>query len=330
MFDLVTVGESMVLFQPFEQKPLNHTPLYTQTIAGAESNVAIALTRLGKKVRWISRVGGDPFGRLIRSTLSGEGIDTSFVIEDNEAPSAVFFKEFKGYGDPNVYYYRKGSAASKLSAEDISPEWLIGVRHLHVTGITAALGERPREMVFRLVKLAKERGITVSLDPNIRRKLGDEQTAKETIISLLQYCDIFMPGMEEAEFLFDLSIPDKVANHILTLGPRVVVIKLGKEGSVGYTKWQSITSKGQEVPVVVDTVGAGDAYAAGFLSIILEQHEMIWTGNELNLDKETLTKALHVGNVMGSLAVQFKGDWEGLPYQKELYRLIAKEHQITR
>ena len=98
--DVVTLGESMVLFQPLRDGPLAHEPLLTRGVGGAESNVAIALSRLGRKARWVSRLGRDPFGDIIHSALAGEGVDVSFVSRDASASTAVFFKEIKGWGDP--------------------------------------------------------------------------------------------------------------------------------------------------------------------------------------------------------------------------------------
>src|ERR1700730_923682 len=103
--DVVTRGESMVLFQPMSDKTIKYESLFTKSLAGAESNVAIGLTRLGKKVRWISRIGKDPFGEFVLSTLAGEGVDVSNVVRDHESPTAVYFKEGKAFGDPTVYYY---------------------------------------------------------------------------------------------------------------------------------------------------------------------------------------------------------------------------------
>lgn len=325
--DVVTVGESMVLFQPMQEGSLAYVPLFTRTIAGAESNVAIALTRLGIKTRWISRVGKDPFGDAIISTLAGEGVDTSLVIRDGSAPTSVFFKEYKGYGDPNVYYYRQNSAASRLSVEDVSENWFKGARLLHVTGITPALGSNARDMVMKTMKLARKMGLVVSFDPNIRRKLWSETTARKTLLSLVPLCDIFLPGLEEAEFLLGARSIDDYGSCFLEMGAKVVALKLGTAGSKAFIQDAAVKADSYPADRVLDTVGAGDAFAAGFLSTLLDENAML---DEVTRLKDLLKPALERANLMGSLAVRYRGDWEGYPRLDEVRRIQAGSCQTTR
>jgi len=320
--DIVTIGESMVLLQPMNEGPLAYAPLFTRSIAGAESNVAIGLSRLGFKVRWVSRLGADPFGDVIASTLAGEGVDVSQVVRDPAFPTAIYFKEFKGYGDPNVYYYRKGSAISQLAPEQIDDNWLLGAKHLHVTGITPALGPNTAEAVRTLMKRARELGLTISFDPNLRRKLWSEEEARRTLLSLIPLCDIFLPGDEEAEFLAGEKSVEQYGAFFLDMGPKVVVLKLGEKGSVGFTADGTVHAKPYTVKRVVDTVGAGDSFAAGVLSGHLE------FGSLEQVD--SLRSALERANCMGALATQYKGDWEGLPKRDELLRLMSGGKAVTR
>ncbi|THF75110.1 sugar kinase [Cohnella fermenti] len=321
--DVVTIGESMILLQPMSEGPLAYAPLFTRSIAGAESNVAIGLSRLGLKVRWISRVGNDPFGDLILSTLAGEGVDIGQAERDAAYPTAVYFKEFKGYGDPNVYYYRKGSAASTLSASHVKSDWFEGAGHLHVTGITPALGEGTADAVRAAMTEARRQGLTVSFDPNLRRKLWSEEKARETLLSLIPLCDIFMPGLEEAEFLVGEMTEEGYGAHFLSLGAKAVVLKLGEAGSIGFTPRAAYRAKPNPVKHVVDTVGAGDAFAAGFLSSWLKH-------DPKGEDGERLQHALGRANLMGALATQYKGDWEGLPKLAEVDRLLSGGKETTR
>ncbi|SDN87979.1 sugar kinase [Alkalicoccus daliensis] len=325
--DVVTIGESMVLFQPSPEGTIPYAPQFTSSIGGAESNLAFALSRLGKKVRWISALGTDPFGDLIMTRLMGEGVDVSQVIRDEAAPTAVFFKESKGYGDPNVYYYRRGSAASRLSPEHIRNEWFDGARHLHVTGITPALGESTAEMVKQAMKQAKEQGLTVSLDPNIRRKLWEEEEAREVILSLIPLCDLFLPGEEEAAFLLgEKNSWSDYAKEFQDMGPSIVVMKRGEDGaSVKYGE-NTREEAGFPVKYVVDTVGAGDAFAAGILSVLLEEEQPF----QLSSLEKSVPKAMRRAVVMGALATQFKGDWEGSPTLAELESFSGESQHITR
>jgi 2-dehydro-3-deoxygluconokinase len=320
--DVVTLGESMVLMQPLSEGPLAYAPMFTKSIAGAESNVAIGLSRLGFKVRWISRLGADPFGDVILSTLAGEGIDVSQVERDAKYPTAIYFKEFKGYGDPNVYYYRKGSAISQLTPAHVESSWLQGAKHLHVTGITPALGAETGEAIRELMVQARSNGMTISFDPNLRRKLWGEEEARRTLLSLIPLCDIFLPGIEEAEFLVGELSEAQYGAHFLGLGAKAVILKLGERGSIGFAGERVVKAKPYPVQRIVDTVGAGDAFAAGFLSGFLENVDLEQGDN--------LLRALTRANFMGSLATQYKGDWEGLPKRDELLRLLSGGREVTR
>jgi 2-dehydro-3-deoxygluconokinase len=319
--DVVTIGESMISLQPMSEGPLTYAPLFTRTIAGAESNVAIGLTRLGRKARWIGRVGTDPFGDIILSTLAGEGVDVSLAERDPLYPTAIYFKEFKGYGDPNVYYYRKGSAASRLSPEHVKPEWFEGARHLHVTGITPALGPNTADAVKEAMLQARNRGLTISFDPNLRRKLWSEEDARRTLLSLIPLCDLFLPGLEEAEFLLGERTVEQYGQLFREMGPRSVVMKLGEQGAIGFEDDRTLRMPPYRVTRIVDTVGAGDAFAAGLLSVYLEQDG----------DHATrLERAIRTANAMGALAVQYRGDWEGLPKADELDRFLSGGKDVTR
>lgn len=321
--DVVTIGESMVLFQPMSTGPLNYASLFTKTIAGAESNFAIALTRLGKRVRWISRLGADPFGDAIQSVLAGEGVDTSCVIRDPNAPTAIYFKEFKGYGDPNVYYYRKHSAASLLSPQDIRPGWFEDCRHLHVSGITPALGVHTAEAIREAMIQARKLGLTISFDPNLRRKLWSEEQARRVLLSLIPLCDIFLPGLEEAEFLLgEGGREDEYGREFLKSGAKLVVLKLGERGSRGYSGHEVIAAEPYKIAKVVDTVGAGDAFAAGLLSVLLD--------GDHPYSSDLIRRALQRANTMGALATQYIGDWEGLPALSEMANLEQGRKDITR
>lgn len=326
----------MVLFHPPQDGPFLYAPLFTRSIAGAESNLAIALTRLGRSVRWISRLGDDPFGDIIAATLAGEGVDTSFVVRDPTAPTAVFFRESKGYIEPHVYYYRRDSAASRLSPGDVDVAWFEGARCLHVTGITPALGEGAGDAITAALHQARDQGLTIVFDPNLRRKLWDGETARRVLLSMVPLCDIFLPGADEAEFLLGTQTPEDYAAMFLDMGPRMVVLKMGRDGAAGFVKRQtgdkverySVQAPSHHVAHVVDPIGAGDAFAAGLLSVLLEESPT--SSPDLMLSQDTLQRALVRANLMGALATQFRGDWEGLPTLRELERIQSGVQQVAR
>ncbi|WEK53734.1 MAG: sugar kinase [Candidatus Cohnella colombiensis] len=320
--DVVTIGESMLSLQPMNEGPIAHAPLFNRSIAGAESNIAIGLTRLGYRVRWISRLGQDPFGDVIAATIAGEGVDVSMLQRDSKYPTALYFKEFKGYGDPNVFYYRSGSAMSQLSPEHVCDEWFEGAKHLHVTGITPALGPQTTDAIRTAMQRARALGLTVSFDPNLRRKLWGEEVARKTLLSLVPLCDLFLPGIEEAEFLLGHQSHEEYGKTFLSMGPSTVFLKLGEHGALGFSGDLTVRAQPYDVKRIVDTVGAGDAFATGILSE--------WLKSGSFDDEGSMTNALARGNLMGALATQFKGDWEGLPRKDELERLLSGKGEITR
>ncbi|KIL52141.1 sugar kinase [Jeotgalibacillus soli] len=325
--DVVTLGESMVLFQSMGDRSLMYESTFTKSLAGAESNVAIGLSRLGKKVRWISSLGTDPFGDFVMATLAGEGVDTTHVIRDEDAPTSVYFKDLKAYADPNVYYYRKHSAASRLHPGVIRSEWFDGAKHFHVTGITPAIGKETEETVRQAMILAHEKGLTISFDPNLRRKLWSAEKAREVLLSFIPLCDIYLPGIEEAQFLLgDLPV-EEYGERFLAMGPKIVALKLGEEGAIGFTTGHSVKVPPFKIDHVVDTVGAGDSFAAGLLSVLLDSLEQLRTGN---IPAEVVIEALERANTLGALATQFKGDWEGAPRLKELKGIMNGKPVSTR
>ncbi|MEJ8767616.1 sugar kinase [Oceanobacillus sp. HCA-5259] len=303
MIDIVTIGETMVLFYPFEDRPLKYTSLFSKSIAGAESNVAIGLSRLGKKTRWIGRLGEDPFGDIIISMLTSENIDLSKVMRDESNFTSVFFKDSNRYGDPEVFYYRKGSASSKWEPKHVQSDWFEDSKILHMSGITPALGINTLAFTRECMEVAKSLGLTVSFDPNIRYKLWTEENARDALLSLVPLCDIFLPGIEEAKFLLGDKPVEQLAKEFINLGLQTVAIKLGKDGAFGMSEnGETYTVRGEKVSNIVDTVGAGDAFATGFLSIVADDPTNF-----------SLKEALTLGNKLGSIVIREKGDWETLP-----------------
>lgn len=314
--DVVTFGEAMALFAPLGEKNLAHAPLLTTGVAGAESNLAIALSRLGKKARWISRVGEDPFADIVLKAVAGEGVDTSFVERDQSAATGIFFRQIHSHFGPQVFYFRAGSAASQLGVHDVSEVWFSGARHLHVTGITPALSDSCREATFAAMKMARDMGLSISFDPNLRRKLWGEELARQTLLEMLPLCDVVLPGHDEAEFLLGPGTPAELCARLLQSGPRLVAMKLGEKGSLAANSEGSVEVPAFAVSKVLDPIGAGDAFAAGFLSA--------W------LDSMPLPACLSRANLTGALATQFQGDWEGLPTLKEVQQIEAGQSGISR
>src|SRR5881628_1101679 len=172
---VLTVGETMALLDPIDDT-IGVGTTFTLRVAGAESNLAIALERLGVEVTWISRLGTDAFGDMVYETLAAEGVSLRWVQRDATRPTGTYFKTRSG-GRSGVFYYRAGSAASALEPADVPDEAFTGVELVHLTGITMALGDGPRALVLDVAARARERGITVVFDPKYRAPLWESAAA---------------------------------------------------------------------------------------------------------------------------------------------------------
>lgn len=305
--DVVTVGEAMAMFVACETGPLEEVSQFTRQVAGAELNVAIGLSRLGLKVGWASRVGDDVFGRFVLKQLEKEQINAGQVTVDNRFPTGFQLKSKElGGKDPRVEYFRKGSAASHLSVADFKPDYFGAARHLHLSDVAAALSDTSLALSKFAASEMRKAGKTISFDPNLRPVLwSSEQQMRKEINALAFAADWVLPGLGEGQLLTGQQTPEGIADFYLEQGVKAVVIKTGPDGA-----WFKSASGEQaqvaacKVENVVDTVGAGDGFAVGLISALLEGL--------------SLEQAVQRGNKIGSLAVQAVGDSEGLPTREQL------------
>jgi 2-dehydro-3-deoxygluconokinase len=305
--DVLSLGEMMVMLVATEPGPMRGIELFRKHVAGSEANVAIGLARLGHQAGWISRLGEDEFGVFIRNFLRGEGVDVSHVIFDPLHPTGIAFKERRELGARRVLYYRRGSAASHLTPDDLKPAYFDGIRFFQVSGINSALSSSCHDTVLAAIDLAHQAGALVSFDPNVRLRLWDAETCRRTLRSLIRHCDIVLPGSDEAELLTGESDPLVAAKALRALGPRLAIVKLGAQGSMALDDDGMVQAPALKLDRIVDPVGAGDGFAAGFLSGQLRG----WTTAE----------SLRLGNVVGASAMSVSGDVEGLPTWEEVLSL---------
>jgi len=306
-FDVALLGEAMLLLVAGETGPLENATLFHKRTAGAETNVAIGLARLGLKVGWASRLGADSMGRALLAAMQREGIDCSHVTSDAAQRTGMMFKGRADDGsDPPIEYHRQGSAASRMTPDDIDVSWLQGARHLHTTGIFPAISPTTLQVATRSMELMRSAGRTVSFDTNLRPALWPSRDVmRDTINGLAARADWILPGIEEGAFLTGEETPEGMANFYRQRGARLVVVKLGPEGAY-YDSDVAGTGRVAGFPVqkVVDTVGAGDGFAAGVISALLEG--------------KSVPDAVRRGAWIGARAVQVLGDTEGLPTRVEL------------
>ncbi len=309
--DLLTLGESMVSLR--SGGPLSAGGSLSMHVAGAESNVAVGVARLGHGVSWAGVVGSDPHGQFILRQLRSEGIGLHHR-EDASRSTGVMFLEQRTADVSRAYYYRSGSAGSTLGIPDVDAALRGGARVLHLTGITAALSPEARRAVEYAAERAAGEGILVSLDVNYRAKLWSRDEARAALARIARHATIVIASEDELDLValesgadpaagLSDAAEDLLAKRLLEQGVREVVVKRGAAGAGAYTadgRWDV-----PAVPVTsIDTVGAGDAFTAGYLSALL--------------DGEDVAGRLHRGALAGAFAVSTAGDWEGLPRTGEL------------
>ena len=208
--DVVTFGETMVLYAPSERGTLESAPAYHASIGGAESNCAIGLARLGYSVGWVSRVGRDPFGARVLKTIRGEGVDVSRVETCDSAPTGLMFKEPGPGNTTRVFYYRRHSAAAALRSEQFDS---LSAKYLFVTGITPALSDSNRKLTFDLVERFRAAGTKVAFDPNMRFRLWSASEARIVFLELARKCDILIPSLAEAEIMTGFMRANRCWTH---------------------------------------------------------------------------------------------------------------------
>lgn len=295
--------------------PLAEAASFRAFAAGSEANVAVGVARLEHPVAFVGRVGRDGFGSAVLRRLRGEGVDVSAVAVEESASTAVLVRERRAVGPSEVLYYRAGSAGSRLAPEDLDRALELGLlasaRWLHVTGITPALSTSARAAVERALELARAGGLTVSLDLNLRRKLWHDDEAAPVLRHLTGRVDVVMGSPDEVAVVAGRAADDEpraLAASLLELGPSVAVLKLGADGGLAVARGGSVVERpALPVTMVVDPVGAGDAFTAGWIAAQLEGAE--------------IDEALEVAVACGAAAVAAEGDMSGLPTRAELAHL---------
>jgi len=307
VIDVVTLGEAMAMFVAETPGPLESVTRFSKRTAGAETNVAIGLARLGFEVGWASRLGDDSMARFLLAAIGGEGVDCSRVTCHPDERTGFLFKGRVDDGsDPPIEYHRKGSAASRFAPEHLDEAWFASARHLHVSGVFPALSAGTLAATRGAMAMARAAGRTIGFDPNLRPTLWpSRETMRETINDLAAHADWVLPGIEEGKLLTGHDRPESIARFYRERGARRVVVKLGVEGAY-FDDIDAGNGRVAAFPVadVVDTVGAGDGFLVGVTSALLEGR--------------SLADATRRGAWIGARAVQVRGDTEGLPTRLQL------------
>lgn len=306
---IILAGEPMGLFIAQSEGGLDTVSGYSMAAAGAELNVAIGLARLDLKATYITKLGEDPFGRFIIRTLKNNNIDSEFVCLTKERQTGFMLKGRVSKGDPEIFYFRKGSAASTLSVRDLNAVRFEDYGIVHLTGILPALSDTTREAAFELADRARNNGLLLCFDPNLRPQLWQsKEDMIQTVNALAAKADIVLPGENEGEILCGSRDPKDIADFYLSMGVRTVIVKLGSKGAYLAERGRHVAVAGFPVQKVVDTVGAGDGFAVGVLSACAQGL--------------SLEEAVRRGNAIGALQVMNRGDNEGLPDKATLERFM--------
>ena len=313
---MITLGESMILLYPRNvDASLSETEELVVEVAGADSNFAIAMARLGFQAGWISRVGADPLGERVVKTISREGVDTSQVVVDPDHPTGLYIKYHEPSSAPadegrsggsRVLYYRRGSAASHLRPDDLNQDYFANIQVLQLSGMTCALSRSCEETMRRAIELARERGARVCFDLNLRLQLWSLAAARQVIGSLLPAVSVLFGSDEEFTQFFDKPSVVEALIEAHGLGPQTVVAHLGERGAVALVGGRMVSHPGYRPPKIVDVVGAGDGFNAGFVAAVVRD-----MGPQ---------EALAIANQVGAAAVTTPGDFQGYPSWDDIGR----------
>ncbi|MFP3197788.1 MAG: bifunctional 2-dehydro-3-deoxygluconokinase/2-dehydro-3-deoxygalactonokinase [Sulfolobaceae archaeon] len=308
MAKMVTLGEILIQFNSITPGPLRHVNYFEKHVAGSEANYCVAFIRQGNECGIIARVGKDEFGYNAIEWLRGKGVDVSQIKIDDSSPTGIFFIQ-RHYPVPyksDSIYYRKGSAGSKLSPNDVDEKYVRSADIVHSSGITLAISDTAKEAVYEAFDFARAR----SFDTNIRLKLWSPDKARYEIMRILNkfHLNFLITDTDDSKIVLGESDPDKAAKVFLNYAD-VVVMKMGAKGAALYYEGKKYYSHGYTVPVE-DVVGAGDALGGTFLSLYYRGF--------------TLEKALDYGIVAATLNVMIRGDQENLPSTTDIEQFLRE------
>ncbi len=276
---------------------------------GDTSNCAIAAARIGARVGYLTRIGADSFGKGFLDLWAREGVDTSRIERDEHAPTGIYFVTH-GPAGHEFSYYRKDSAASRMTPASIPEAYVAGARILHASGISQAISESACDAVFHAFEIARAAGTEVAYDTNLRLRLWPIARARAVINEALRQADLALPGLDDARVLTGLEDADAIADHYLRLGPKVVALTLGPAGALVATPDRRERYRAHAV-AAVDATGAGDAFDGAFLSEYLRTGDVFHAGR--------------FANAAGALATTGFGAVAPLPTRAAVEALLTKE-----
>jgi 2-dehydro-3-deoxygluconokinase len=317
MFDFITLGETMLRLSPPNFERIAQAVTLDMRFGGTESNVAVALARLGFKSAWLSRLPDNPLGHRVLMELRAHNVDVSGVRLAANERLGTYYIEFGSVPRPNrVVYDRANSAISRMTTEEVAFDQIEKSRWLHLTGITPALSQNCYDLVLACAKFGKSKGIPVSFDVNYRALLWSAQQAGQGLDPILRHCDVIFSAHRDAQNLFGASASaEKAATELRErFDCKQLVLTIGEEGAIAQTANETAHQPAFNVPNPVDRIGAGDAFDAGYIAA--------------QLRGQSLEDALRFGNAMSALKMTMTGDL-ALISQAEVDAVLAGAKVIS-
>ena len=326
MPDIVCLGEALIDFVAAEAEvSLADATTFVKAAGGAPANLACAAARLGHTSAFVGKVGDDPFGRFLTDTFAAAGTDTSKMIHDGEHKTGLAFVALGPGMVPDFTFYRNPSADMMLEASELDRDFL-GTAKVFCYGSISLISEPSRSATFAAIEAAKSGGAIVSYDPNLRPPLWQSpEHSKKGILEGARFADIIKLSVEELAFLTGDSDIDSAAKRFMDANPniRLLLATMGGDGCYFRNHAGSGRSSGYKVDVV-DTTGAGDAFAAGALSEILRRG---WDLQQItNVSVNDMTQVCNFANAVGALTTTKKGAIHALPTREEALKLVDRDH----
>lgn len=262
--DIVSLGEAMI---EFNQTGGNSGRQYLQGFGGDTSNFAVAAARQGARVAYISAVGDDPYGRMLRELWTREGVDHASVSTDPTAFTAIYFVTHDTEGH-HFHFFRSGSAASRMTSAQLPLERIAAAKVLHLSGISLAISAGACDTAYAAIDAAHSAGVLVSFDTNLRLKLWSLDRARAVMNDVIAHSDICLPSYDDLATITGLSDPDALVDHCLRLGAKTVALKLGAKG----TLVADANRRDRIAPhpcKPIDATGAGDTFGGAFIARIV-------------------------------------------------------------
>lgn len=307
MVEVVAIGEPLVGFYGTSKCPLVNERVFQRTWGGDTSNFALALAKLGHRTGYVTRVGRDPWGESLLDQWNRAGVDISHVITEPEESTGLYFSNRHDVSHEFVYH-RKDSAASHLCANDIDPGYIAAAKIIHLSGITQAISHSSMEAAFFAMKVAREHGVLISYDPNIRPKFWSSHTIRTIIRYTVEHlADIVQVTSDELQALFENVEAHEVTSRLIERGAKLVAVKMGRKGCSIVSRAGSASAEAFEIQVE-DTVGAGDAFDAALIAGFLEE--------------QPLDVMVRFANAAAALTCRGSGPLESQPTREEVQQFL--------